>query len=73
MKWVGNIVGILLLLFGGVWILQGTNVLAVGFMAGQMQYAFLGIVAAIIGFALLVFTNRRPKAGAGQDRSDVKR
>lgn len=59
MKWLLNIVGILLILFGGVWILQGTNVLTQGFMAGHIQYAILGLVLAVFGIALMVFANRR--------------
>ena len=67
MKWVLNIIAVLLLLAGGVWILQGTNVLPVGFMAGHMQYALLGIVAVVIGIGLLVLANRRRKpAASGQ-------
>ena len=73
MKWLWNIVGLLMLLFGVVWILQGTNVLPVGFMAGQIQYAVLGIVVIILGAALLVFTNRRRQAAAGQDNPKTKR
>ncbi len=41
MKLVLMIVGAVLILLGIVWILQGFNILPVGFMAGQMQYALL--------------------------------
>ncbi len=73
MKWLWNIIGVLLLLFGVVWILQGTNVLPVGFMAGQIQYAVLGIVVVILGAGLLVFTNRRRPAASGQVSAKTKR
>jgi hypothetical protein len=62
MKWVLNIVSILLILVGIVWILQGVNILLGSFMSGQIQYTYYGLVLDLIGIALLVLTNRRPKA-----------
>ena len=59
MKWFLNILGVLLILVGVVWILQGINILLGSFMSGQPLYAVLGIVVAIIGIFLLVFANRR--------------
>ena len=56
-----TVVGVILGLFGIVWILQGINVLPVGFMAGHLQYAVLGLVAAIGGLILVLFANRRSK------------
>ncbi len=61
MKWLLSIVGVVLELLGLLWILQGTNVIATGFMAGHVQYAFLGLVALVVGTALLVSANRRRK------------
>ncbi len=58
MKWILDIVGAILALLGIVWILQGTNILSVGFMAGQMQYALLGIVAVVVGIGLIAYANR---------------
>ena len=69
MKWLGTIVGALLVLFGGLWILQGTGVITRGFMSGHVQYAILGIVSAAIGIGLVVFANRRrPDTPAGSGR-----
>ncbi len=59
MKWILDIAGAILVLLGVWWILQGTNIVPVGFMAGHMQYALLGIVTAIVGAALIVYVNRR--------------
>ncbi len=64
MKLILTIVGVLLILMGGIWILQGFNILPVGFMAGQMQYALLGAILVIIGIGLVVFSRRRRKAVA---------
>ncbi len=59
MRWLLSIVGALLALLGIFWILQGVNIIPVGFMAGHLQYAVLGLVAAIIGVGLVFFANRR--------------
>ena len=61
MKLISAIVGVLFILMGGVWILQGFNILPVGFMAGQMQYALLGAILVIVGLGLVVFSRRRRK------------
>jgi hypothetical protein len=61
MKWVLNIVGVLLILAGSVFILQGVGILPGSFMSGQIQWAFNGSMAALIGIELLVFANRRRK------------
>ncbi len=62
MKWFLNILGVLLILVGIVWILQGVNILPGSFMTGDLRYALLGLVAGVIGVVCLVFANRRPKA-----------
>jgi LPXTG-motif cell wall-anchored protein len=62
MKWIGNIIGVILLLIGAVWILQGINLLPGSFMSGQILYAVLGLILAAGGAFLLYFSNRRRKA-----------
>ena len=54
-----NIVGAVLVFFGGVWVLQGVNVLPGSFMSGQTQWAVRGGMAVIAGIALLVWANRQ--------------
>ncbi len=61
MRWLLSIVGAVLALLGILWILQGVNVVRVGFMAGHLQYAVLGLLAILAGLVLVVFANRRPK------------
>ncbi len=61
MKWVLRIVGVVLALLGALWFLQGIDVVPVGFMAGHIQYAVLGAGAVIVGFGLILFTNRRQR------------
>jgi protein-S-isoprenylcysteine O-methyltransferase Ste14 len=58
MKILGNIVGIVLVLMGAVWILQGANVLGGSFMSGQSQWLVIGIIVGIVGLGLLYWINR---------------
>lgn len=52
MRIVSLIVGILALLVGGVWILQGSGTLPGSFMTGQRIWLVIGIVVAIGGLVL---------------------
>ena len=54
------IAGVLLVLMGGVWILQGINVLPGSFMTGQTKWAVYGAITAVIGIALIVLSRREP-------------
>jgi hypothetical protein len=58
MKWPMTIVGVLLVLMGGIWILQGINVLPGSFMTGQTKWAIYGAVAAVAGIVLIVLARR---------------
>jgi hypothetical protein len=57
MKVVVNVLGVLLILMGGTWFLQGVNVLPGSFMTGQPQWAVYGGIAVIVGL-LLIFRRR---------------
>jgi hypothetical protein len=57
-----NIVGILLVLFGAVWFLQGINVLPGSFMTGQIRWAVYGGIAVVAGVAILVGVRRRARS-----------
>ena len=59
MRIASNIVGVVLVLFGCIWFLQGVNVLPGSFMTGQIRWAVYGAIAAIAGIALLLRANRR--------------
>jgi hypothetical protein len=54
-----NIIAVLLLLAGGVWFLQGINIIPGSFMTGQSQWALYGGIAFVAGIVLLVFANRK--------------
>jgi len=45
--------GVLLVLTGVVWILQGFNVLPGSFMTGQMIWAYIGIAVSMIGSVVI--------------------
>jgi uncharacterized membrane protein len=62
MKIILTIIGVLLILFGGVWILQGINVLPGSFMTGQIRWAIYGGIAALAGLVLIVAANRKKAA-----------
>jgi hypothetical protein len=59
-----SVVGAVMVFFGGVWFLQGVNVLPGSFMSGQMRWAVRGGLAAIAGIALLLWANRKRQGAA---------
>jgi hypothetical protein len=59
MRIILNLIAVILIIGGGVWILQGINVLGGSVMTGQTQWAIYGSIAALAGILLLVFANRR--------------
>ena len=61
MKIVLRVIGVLLLLMGPIWFLQGANVLTAGNspMIGDTRSEFYGGLAALIGAALVVFSWRK--------------
>jgi hypothetical protein len=59
MKIALNIIAVLLILTGGVWFLQGINVLPGSFMTGDPQWSINGGIAIAIGVGLLWFANWR--------------
>jgi len=60
MKLFQTIIGIVLLLVGLLWILQGFNVIGGSVMSGQSIWVLLGLVAGIVG-TILLFVAYRPR------------
>ena len=58
MRYVLLIVGGLMVLVGGVWLLQGVGILPGSFMTGQPFWAVMGAISLAVG-ALLVFAGFR--------------
>ena len=61
MRLVLNIVGVLCLLMGGTWILQGVNILPGSFMTGQTKWAVYGGGLMIAGIGVLIGVRRGGK------------
>lgn len=59
MKIVLSVLGVLMLMMGGVWFLQGIGVLPGSFMSGQVKWAVYGGITAAVGAALLAISRRR--------------
>jgi hypothetical protein len=62
MRWVWLIVGILLVLMGAVWTLQGLDIMGGSGMSGNKMWAVIGPIVAIAGLIL---------AGVGLRKRDV--
>jgi hypothetical protein len=59
MKIFLNILGVILLLSGGTFFLQGINILPGSFMTGDPQWAVNGGILIVVGLVLLLWANRR--------------
>lgn len=61
MKIILNVVSILLLLAGGIFFLQGINIIPGSFMTGDPQWAINGGIMIAAGTGALWWANRRRK------------
>jgi hypothetical protein len=59
MRILQRIVGVLFLLTGCIWLLQGFNILPGSFMTGQIKWAIYGGLLAVAGIGLLILASRR--------------
>jgi hypothetical protein len=59
MKALLNIIGVVVILAGGVFFLQGINVLPGSFMTGDLQWAINGGIMILVALGLLLWANRR--------------
>jgi hypothetical protein len=59
--WIRRIIGTILVAVAGVWIAQGSGALHGSFMTGEGFWTFMGVVAGLIGVALLIGTARERK------------
>lgn len=63
MRVVSTLIGIVMILMGGVWVLQGLNLaFRVGFMVGNYHWTIYGTVLALVGVAQIVWSNTRHRA-----------
>lgn len=62
MRIFGSIVGVVLILLGGLWVLQGANIMVGSVMSGQSQWLYIGIVVVIVGLVVLWWFNMRQRS-----------
>jgi uncharacterized membrane protein HdeD (DUF308 family) len=55
-------IGAVCVVIGGVWFLQGINVLPGSFMTGQMKWAVYGGLSTVLGIGLIVYASTRASA-----------
>jgi hypothetical protein len=63
--WVSVVIGVLLVLAGAVWALQGFGVLGGSAMSGKSMWAVIGPIVAVVGLVLLVLGSRSVRRGSG--------
>jgi hypothetical protein len=57
--WLWVVLGVLLVLVGGLWMLQGLNVLGGSAMSGKTLWAVIGPIVALGGLVLAAFGARQ--------------
>ncbi len=62
MRWVVIGVGVIMLLLGAVWLLQGIGILPGSFMTGQSFWAVMGLILIVVGAVVCYFGLRRRPA-----------
>lgn len=59
MRYVGVVIGLVAVLTGIVWTLQGLNVLGGSSMSGDSTWAIVGPIVAVVGMLVILFALRR--------------
>jgi hypothetical protein len=66
MRIVTSLVGLLMILMGSVWMMQGLGVgpaaIMQGFMVNDIQWTFYGAILALVGVAEIVWSVSRARA-----------
>jgi hypothetical protein len=66
MRVVTSLVGLLMILMGSVWMMQGLGIgpaaIMQGFMVNNIQWTFYGAILALVGVAEIVWSISRAKA-----------
>ena len=60
-RWMAPVAGVLLILLGGLWTLQGIGVVGGSFMTGSRLWLVIGLILVVAGVALLLRRGRRPR------------
>jgi hypothetical protein len=56
------IVGLLTILAGTVWTLQGAGVIPGSFMSSNLAWVIIGLVTVVVGLGVVAWSRRRPTA-----------
>jgi hypothetical protein len=63
MRIISSLIGVLMTLMGGVWILQGLNMatgrMAQSFMENDRHWAVYGAILAVVGICQVIWSNTR--------------
>jgi LPXTG-motif cell wall-anchored protein len=59
MRIAANVVSVILVLLGLLWIVQGSNLMPDTAMSGQSMWLWIGVVVLIVGAVGLWWANRR--------------
>jgi hypothetical protein len=59
MRRIAPVLGVLLILVGGLWTLQGIGVVGGSFMTGSRTWLLIGLVLVVLGIVLLLRRARR--------------
>lgn len=66
MRIVNSLLGVLMILMGCGWMMQGLNVgpswLLQGFMVSNIQWTYYGAILAVVGIAEIIWSNTRRRA-----------
>jgi uncharacterized membrane protein HdeD (DUF308 family) len=60
-----TVLGVLLIVFGVIWILQGIDVLPGSFMTGDIHWAIYGAIAVVVGIILIAAARRKKRQTPG--------
>ena len=65
MRVISSLIGVLMVLMGGIWIVQGLNLawgsLSRSFMQGNQHWVFYGAIMLIVGMCQVVWSNTRQR------------
>lgn len=59
MKAITRAGAVLLMIMGGIWVLQGLSLIGGSFMVGQTRWLVIGALTMMMGALLLIFARRR--------------
>jgi cytochrome bd-type quinol oxidase subunit 2 len=65
--WLPLVVGVIAILIGVVWTLQGLGYLAGSVMTGERIWAVIGPLLAVVGLGLIVFAARARRRSTRSD------